>query len=81
MAVALVVLLMVAVGLLLMTVPLNVPWRSMLQQMRGVPAWLDQLPMSSEEACRLVVPEGYAVLLFATGVPEARALRVTERGD
>ena len=80
-ALAIVVLFVLGVGLLLMTVPLNVPWRSMLQQMRGLPAWLDLPPMSSEEASRLVVPDGYAVSLFATGVPEARGLRVTERGD
>ena len=64
-----------------MAVPLNVPWRSMLQQMRVLPSWLDPPTMSSKDAGRLVVPRGYAVSLFATGVAEARGLRVTARGD
>jgi glucose/arabinose dehydrogenase len=76
-----VALLVAAVTGLWMTVPLNVPWRSMLQQMRALPSWLDPPTMSPEDAGRLVVPTGYAVSLFATGVAEARGLRVTARGD
>lgn len=77
----LVALLVAAVTGLWMAVPLNVPWRSMLQQMRVLPSWLDPPTMSSKDASRLVVPRGYAVSLFATGVAEARGLRVTARGD
>jgi glucose/arabinose dehydrogenase len=76
-----VALLVAAVAGLWTTVPLNVPWRSMLQQMRVLPTWLAPPTMSPEDARRLVVPTGYAVSLFATDVAEARGLRVTGQGD
>ena len=64
------------------TVPLNAPWKSMLQQASALPAWLDPTPISSEQVeTRLRAPEGYGVSLFATGIADARALRVTAAGD
>ena len=81
-AAVLVVLLVVAIAFAWMTVPLNVPWKSMLQQAGVLPRWLDPTPMSAEQVDnRLVVPEGYGVSLFATGIAEARMLRVTSAGD
>ena len=76
-----VALLVVTVGAFWVSIPLNVPWRSILQQLHALPAWLDAPTVSPEEASRLVVPEGYAVSLFAVDVAEARAMRVTGRGD
>lgn len=76
-----VALLVVTVGAFWVSIPLNVPWRSILQQLHALPPWLDAPPVSPEEASRLVVPEGYAVSLFAVDVAEARAMRVTGRGD
>ena len=65
-----------------MTVPMNVPWKSMLQQMSALPAWLDPAPMSADQVdSQLVVADGYGVTLFATGIPDARTLRVTAAGD
>ena len=80
-AAAIVALLVVTVGAFWASIPLNVPWRSILQQLHALPAWLDAPTVSPEEASRLVVPEGYAVSLFAVDVAEARAMRVTGRGD
>lgn len=84
--VALVALLMalpvLLVGFVWMTVPLNVPWKSMLQQASLLPAWLDPAPMSSAQVgTRLVAPDGYGVSLFASGIADARAIRVTAAGD
>ena len=79
---ALLVLLVIAVVFVWMTVPLNVPWRSMLQQAGLLPAWLDPAPMSAEVVdSQLVAPDGYGVSLFAEGIAEARGLRVTPAGD
>ena len=78
----LVALLVLAVAAVWMMVPLNVPWKSMLQQMTLLPAWLDPNPISAEQVDnQLVVPEGYGVSLFATGIADARMLRVTPAGD
>ena len=61
---------------------MNVPWKSMLQQMSLLPAWLDPAPMTAGQVQgRLSAPEGYAVSLFATGIADARMLRVTSSGD
>ena len=79
---ALLVLLVIAVVFVWMTVPLNVPWRSMLQQAGLLPAWLDPAPMSADVVdSQLVAPDGYGVSLFAEGIAEARGLRVTPAGD
>ena len=65
-----------------LTVPLNVPWRSMLQQAGALPRWLDPPPMTvGRMGERLTVPEGYGLTLFAQGVTEARGLAVTSGGD
>ena len=65
-----------------LTVPLNVPWRSMLQQAGVLPRWLDPPPMTvGRMGERLAVPEGYGLTLFAQGVTEARGLAVTSGGD
>jgi glucose/arabinose dehydrogenase len=78
----LIALLVLAVAVIWMMVPMNVPWKSMLQQMTALPAWLDPDPMSAEQVdSQLVVPEGYGVSLFATGIADARMLRVTSAGD
>jgi len=78
----LVALLVLAVGYVWMTVPLNVPWKGMLQQMSLLPAWLDPNPVSADQVGhRLVVPDGYGVSLFARGISDARMLRVTSAGD
>ena len=78
----LIALLVIAVALVWTMVPLNVPWKGMLQQMTLLPAWLDPDPMSAEQVDnRLVVAEGYGVSLFATGIADARMLRVTSAGD
>ena len=77
-----VVLLVVLVLFVWLTVPLNVPWRSMLQQAGVLPRWLDPPPMTTVQMGeRLRVPEGYGLGLFAEGVTEARGLTVTAAGD
>lgn len=79
---AVIVLLVIGVAFFWMTVPLNVPWRSMLQQAGVLPEWLDPAPMSAEVVdSQLVAPPGYGVSLFAEGIAEARGLRVTPAGD
>ena len=45
----LIALLVLAVAAVWVMVPLNVPWKSMLQQMTLLPAWLDPNPMSAEQ--------------------------------
>ena len=78
----LIALVVLAVAFVWMTVPLNVPWKSMLQQASLLPAWLDPTPISAARVdTQLVVPEGYGLSLFATGISDARALRVTSAGD
>jgi glucose/arabinose dehydrogenase len=77
-----VVLLVVLFLFIWLTVPLNVPWRSMLQQAGVLPRWLDPQPMTVVRMVeRLRVPEGYGLGLFAEGVTEARGLTVTVVGD
>ena len=79
---AIVVLLGLGVAYVWMTVPLNTPWKGMLQQMNLLPAWLDPAALPGDQVnSRLEVPEGYGVSLFATGIPGARMLRVTSAGD
>ena len=79
MAIAVVVLVVIYVGA---TVSVNAPWRSMLQQATILPAWLDRSPITADQVDRqLVTVEGYGVSLFASGVSDARVLRVTSRGD
>ena len=64
------------------SVTMNVPWKSMLQQMTLLPAWLDPSPMTVQQVnSRLTVPEGYGISLFAGNIADARMLRVTSEGD
>ncbi len=75
-------LLVLAVAVVWMMVPLNVPWKRLVQQMTLLPVWLDSRPISVEQVeSQLVVAEGYGVSLFATGIADARILRVTAAGD
>lgn len=75
-------LLVLAIGAAWMMVPMNVPWTSMLQQVSALPAWLEQSSMTPDDVeNQLVVADGYGVSLFATGVSDARVLRVTAAGD
>ena len=75
-------LLVLAVVVVWMTVPVNTPWTSMLQQMGALPAWMAPAPMTPDRFDgRLSVADGYGVSLFATGISDARVLRVTAAGD
>jgi len=75
-------LVLLVASIVWMTIPVNAPWRSMLQQMSLLPSWLDPSPMSSDRVeAQLVVADGYGVSLFAAGVADARGLRVTAAGD
>ena len=75
-------LLVLAVVVVWMTVPVNTPWTSMLQQMGALPAWMAPVPMTPDRFDgRLSVADGYGVSLFATGISDARVLRVTAAGD
>ncbi|SVE57344.1 uncharacterized protein METZ01_LOCUS510198, partial [marine metagenome] len=56
----LIVLFALALVFVWIAVPLNVPWRSFLQQSGALPAWLDPPAMSADQVQgRLTVPEGY----------------------
>ena len=63
-------------------VPYSTPWRAALQQLSALPDWLvpDTITRAEAEA-RIRAVDGYGVAVFATGIFDARVLRVTPRGD
>ncbi len=76
------VLLAIAIGFVWTTVPINVPWKGMLQGMDLLPGWVVMEPISAELIDnRLVAAPGYSVSLFAEGIADARMVRVTPSGD
>jgi glucose/arabinose dehydrogenase len=76
------VLLAIAIGYVWTTVPINVPWKGMLQGMGLLPGWVAVERVSAELIdSRLVTAPGYGVSLFADDIADARMLRVTPSGD